>query len=172
MHWKDIESDCSRIFSLSGGYTDDADSEEVQKLFKERLRRPLGPPKTSNTTHCEVTTHREEKGLSMEVDAELVIFGSTEKGSYLSIQGEPIDIASDGSFRIAAEMPNRRQVIPIYGQSASGLEQQTVVLAVERNTRMMEPAPMVKRPATNSNHFLAIRTSKIDALLSIDTMRV
>ena len=142
MHWKDIESDCSRIFSLSGGYTDDADSEEVQKLFKERLRRPLGPPKTSNTTHCEVTTHREEKGLSMEVDAELVIFGSTEKGSYLSIQGEPIDIASDGSFRIHLEMPNRRQVIPIYGQSASGLEQQTVVLAVERNTRMMEPAPI------------------------------
>ena len=36
-------------------------------------------------------------------------------------------------------MPNRRQVIPIRGQSASGLEQQTVVLAVERNTRLMEP---------------------------------
>jgi len=142
IHWKDIESDSSRIFSLSGGYTDEADSEEVRKLFQERLRQPLGPPKTTNMTHNEVNTYSEKKGFPMEVDAELVIFGTTEKGSHLSIKGEPIDIASDGSFRIRLEMPNRRQVIPIYGQSASGLEQQTVVLAVERNTRMMEPAPI------------------------------
>ena len=92
--------------------------------------------------HNEANTYSEKKGFPMEVDAELVIFGTTEKGSYLSIKGEPIDITSDGSFRIRLEMPNRRQVIPIYGQSASGLEQQTVVLAVERNTRMMEPAPI------------------------------
>ena len=142
IHWKDIEPDSSRIFSLSGGYTDDTDSEEVRKLFQERLRQPLGPPKINNMTHNEADTYSEKKGFPMEVDAELVIFGTTEKGSYLSIKGEPIDIASDGSFRIRLEMPNRRQVIPIYGQSASGLEQQTVVLAVERNTRMMEPAPI------------------------------
>ena len=142
IHWKDIESDSSRIFSLSGGYTDDTDAEEVRKLFQERLRQPLGPPKTKSMTHDEVNTYSEKKGFPMEVDAELVIFGTTEKGSYLSIQGEPIDVASDGSFRFRLEMPNRRQVIPIYGQSASGLERQTVVLAVERNTRMMEPAPI------------------------------
>ena len=142
IHWKEIESDSSRIFSLSGGYTDDTDSEEVRKLFQERLRQPLGPPKINNMKHNEANTYSEKKGFPMEVDAELVIFGTTEKGSYLSIKGEPIDIASDGSFRIRLEMPNRRQVIPIYGQSASGLEQQTVVLAVERNTRMMEPAPI------------------------------
>lgn len=142
IHWKDIESDSTRIFSLSGGYTNDTDSEEVRKLFEERLRQPLGPPKPNNMTYNEVNTSSEKKGFPMEVDAELVIFGSTEKGSYLSIQGEPIDIASDGSFRIRLEMPNRRQVIPIYGQSASGLEQQIVVLAVERNTRMMEPRPI------------------------------
>ena len=141
-HWKDIESDSSRIFSLSGGYTDDTDSEELRELFQERLRQPLGPPTTNNLTHNEVNTYSEKKGFPMKVDAELVIFGRTEKGSYLSIKGEPIDIASDGSFRIRLEMPNRRQVIPIYGQSASGLEQQTVVLAVERNTRMIEPSPI------------------------------
>ena len=68
-----------------------------------------------------------------------MIFGSTEKGAYLSIQSEPVDVANDGSFHIRIEMPNRRQVIPIHAQSASGAEQQTVVLAVERNTRLMEP---------------------------------
>ena len=139
LHWKDIEPDCSKIFSLSGGYLTDSDSDEVRELFQERLRRPLGPPKANYTAHSDVDTNSQKKGFPMEVDAELVIFGSTEKGAYLSIQGEPVNVENDGSFRIRLEMPNRRQVIPIYGQSASGLEQQTVVLAVERNTRLMEP---------------------------------
>jgi hypothetical protein len=39
-------------------------------------------------------------------------------------------------------MPNQRQVIPISAQSASGLEQQTIVVAVERNTRLLEPQPI------------------------------
>ncbi len=141
LHWKDIEPNCSKIFSLSGGHQTDSDSDEVRELFQERLRRPLGPPKANYTAHCDVDTNSQKKGFPMEVDAELVIFGSTEKGAYLSIQGEPVNIENDGSFRIRLEMPNRRQVIPIYGQSASGLEQQTVVLAVERNTRLMEPVP-------------------------------
>jgi hypothetical protein len=139
VHWKDIESDCSKIFSLSGGYSTDSESEEVRELFQERLRRPLGPPKVDHTAHGHSEASSGKKSFRLDIDAELVVFGSTEKGGYISIQGEPVDIANDGSFRIRLEMPNRRQVIPIRGQSASGLEQQTVVLAVERNTRLMEP---------------------------------
>lgn len=139
VHWKDIETDCSRIFSLSGGYSTDGESEELRELFQERLRMPLGPPKVNLTTHDHSDANGPKKGFQLNVDAELVIFGSTEKGAYLSIHGEPVDIANDGSFHIRINMPNRRQVIPIRGQSASGLEQQTVVLAVERNTRLMEP---------------------------------
>ena len=99
----------------------------------------MGPPKVKATAHGHSDTDVQKKGFQLDVDAELVVFGSTEKGAYLSIQGEPVDVANDGSFHIRIEMPNRRQVIPIHGQSASGLEQQTVVLAVERNTRLMEP---------------------------------
>ena len=139
VHWKDIEADCSKIFSLSGGYSIDSESEEVRELFKERLRRPLGPPKINHTAHGHSGADSRKKSFQLDVDAELVVFGSTEKGAYLSIHGEPVEVAHDGSFQIRIEMPNRRQVIPIRGQSASGLEQQTVVLAVERNTRLMEP---------------------------------
>ena len=48
-------------------------------------------------------------------------------------------IEDDGGFRVRVEMPNKRQVIPITAKSATGLEQQTVVLAIERNTKAMEP---------------------------------
>jgi hypothetical protein len=36
-------------------------------------------------------------------------------------------------------MPNRRQVLPVVAHSADGVEQRTIVLAVERNTKTMEP---------------------------------
>ena len=36
-------------------------------------------------------------------------------------------------------MPNKRQVIPIVASAANGSARQTVVMAVERNTKAMEP---------------------------------
>lgn len=36
-------------------------------------------------------------------------------------------------------LPNQRQVIPVVAYAASGAEQRTIVLAVERNTKIMEP---------------------------------
>ena len=36
-------------------------------------------------------------------------------------------------------LPDRRQVVPVVASSGDGVEQRTVVLAVERNTKVMEP---------------------------------
>ena len=82
------------------------------------------------------------KGFPLEIEAELLILGVTEKGAQIFIQGEPLHVSDDGTFHIRIDMPNQRQVIPISAQSASGLEQQTIVVAVERNTRLLEPQPI------------------------------
>ena len=50
-----------------------------------------------------------------------------------------IKLRPDGTFTVRYSMPNARQVIPAVAASANGLEQRTVVLAVERNTKTMEP---------------------------------
>lgn len=141
IHWKDIDPDCSKIFALSGGYSENDEAEEVQNLFKERLGKPLVPPKPSHQALDHTHAVGCLKGFPLEIKAEMLILGSTEKGARVSIQGEPIDVADNGSFHIRIDMPNRRQVIPITAHSASGLEQQTVVVAVEQNTRLLEPQP-------------------------------
>ncbi len=92
LHWKDIEPDCSKIFSLSGGYLADSDSDEVRELFQERLRRPLGPPKANYTAYSDVDTNSQKKSFPMEVDAELVIFGSTEKGAYSQFKASQLPL--------------------------------------------------------------------------------
>ena len=46
---------------------------------------------------------------------------------------------ADGSFTVRLSMPNRRQVLPVVASSGDGVEQRTIILAVERNTKVMEP---------------------------------
>jgi hypothetical protein len=36
-------------------------------------------------------------------------------------------------------MPDRREVLPVVAGSGDGLEQRTIILAIERNTKIMEP---------------------------------
>jgi len=142
VHWKDIENDGSRIFSLSGGYTKLDGAKNVRDLFQERLSQPLVPLKTSQQAVAHTDAMSCPKGFPLEIEAEILILGATEKGAQIFIQGEPLHVADDGTFHIRIDMPNQRQVIPISAQSASGLEQQTIVVAVERNTRLLEPQPI------------------------------
>jgi hypothetical protein len=44
VHWGEILGDCDRIYAMSGGFSPENNSTELQELFEERLRRPMGPP--------------------------------------------------------------------------------------------------------------------------------
>jgi hypothetical protein len=78
-------------------------------------------------------------GVQVEVDAEMLLHGATQPGTFITLQGEPVKVQADGTFRVRVDLPNKRQVLPIVATSATGVELQTVVIAVERNTKMMEP---------------------------------
>ena len=42
-NWTDVAANYERVYALSGGYADDNNqSGELQELFEERLRRPMG----------------------------------------------------------------------------------------------------------------------------------
>jgi hypothetical protein len=55
------------------------------------------------------------------------------------LQGEPVPLRPDGSFTVRMSLPDRRQVIPVIASSPDGVEQRTIILAVERNTKVLEP---------------------------------
>jgi hypothetical protein len=141
-HWGEIVENCDKIYSMSGGFSPENNSTELQELFEERLRRPLGPPaaRRAGSTGADA-----EEGLPrrsdflLEVDAQVVVFGVTKPGSYVTLQGEPVKVQEDGTFRVRLDMPDKRQVLPIVASTSDGVEEQTVVLAVERNTKVMEP---------------------------------
>jgi hypothetical protein len=73
------------------------------------------------------------------MDVELVVYGSTVPDGYLTLNGEPVKLRSDGSFALRVPFPDRRQVLPAVACSRDGSQQRTIVVAVERNTKVMEP---------------------------------
>jgi len=139
-HWGEIIDDCDRIYAMSGGFSPENNSTELQELFEERLRRPMGPPA------ARVQPASDDDGetpgqvnFQLEVDAEIIVYGATRADAYVTLQGEPVKVQPDGTFRVRVDLPNKRQVLPIVANAPNGGGRQTVVMAVERNTKAMEP---------------------------------
>jgi len=45
-------------------------------------------------------------------------------------------------------LPDRRHVLPVVARSQDGVEQRTIVLAVDRNTKVLDP--IIREPGTLS----------------------
>jgi hypothetical protein len=84
-------------------------------------------------------TGRTQRHFPFVVDAELIVHGKTDPTVQLAVKGEPVRLQEDGSFSVRFALPEKRQVLPVVASSNDGVETQTIVLAVERNTKEMEP---------------------------------
>jgi hypothetical protein len=136
-NWKAVAENADRIFAMSGGYSAQGASRELQELLEERLRRPLGSP--MKTRYGSGAAAREGDRLEFAVDAEIIVYGAANRDAHVTLQGEPVQLRDDGTFAVRLSLPDRRQVIPIVASSYDGVEQRTTILAVERNTKVMEP---------------------------------
>jgi hypothetical protein len=138
-HWGEIVDDCERIYAMSGGYSPENNSTELQELFEERLQRSMGPPAARVSSGEQAREEHEPIDFQLEVDAEMIVYGATKPDAYVTLQGEPVKVQADGTFRVRVDMPNKRQVLPIVASVPQGGGRQTVVMAIERNTKAMEP---------------------------------
>jgi uncharacterized protein len=73
------------------------------------------------------------------VDADLILHGTTRPDARVTLRGEPVRLRDDGTFAVRLNLPDRRHVLPMVALSGDGAEQRTIVLAVDRNTKVMEP---------------------------------
>ena len=139
-NWSDIAENYEKIYAQSGGSTEgEGVSGELQELFEERLRRPMGAPLVTRYGVGAERMLGRMREFQFDVDAEMIIYGTTHPDAHVQMSGEPVKVREDGSFTVRMSMPDRRQVIPIVAASNDGIEQRTVVLAIERNTKVMEP---------------------------------
>lgn len=138
-NWADIDQNADRIFAMSGGYSHRGTSLELQELLEERLRRPMGSPMQTRYGSGAARVPADAREFPFAVDAELIVYGVSNPHAHVTLQGEPVALRPDGSFMVRMRLPERRQVIPVIASSPDGVEQRTIILAVERNTKVLGP---------------------------------
>ena len=138
-NWTDVAENYERIYALSGGYAEDNNSGELQELFEERLRRPMNNPLASQFGGGAERVLNKHRDLVFHVDAEMILYGRTKSDARVTLGGEPVKLRPDGQFTVRLPLPDKRQVLPVVASSVDGVEQRTIVIAVERNTKVLEP---------------------------------
>jgi hypothetical protein len=139
-NWSDIDAKkADRIYAMSGGFDPTASSLELKQLFEERLRRPLGSPAVTSFGSGGLVFGGKGRKFWFQLDAELIVYGATEPNARVTLQGEPVKLRPDGTFTMRFSLPDSRQIIPAVAVSPDGIEERTIVLAVERNTKQLEP---------------------------------
>jgi len=74
-----------------------------------------------------------------QMDAELIVYGSADPRCPFTLMGEDVPVSKDGNFSVRFHLPNGRQVIPAVTVTPDGSEIRTIVMAIERNTKELEP---------------------------------
>ena len=138
-NWTDVAENYEKIYAQSGGNDEANADSELQELFEERLRRPMGAPLVTRYAITGDPVLEGDDSFAFAVDAEMIIFGTTLPDARVTLLGEPVKVRSDGTFTVRLSMPDKRQVIPVVASSKDGIQERTIVVAVERNTKTMEP---------------------------------
>ena len=136
-NWASVQDQAQKIYHQSGGAGPLAPSDDLRELFEERLRRPVHS--LSLTSLGTGALPMLGRGFHFEIDAEMIVYGATEPNAKVTLQGEPVQVRPDGTFTVRFRMPDARQIIPAVASSPDGVEERTIVLAVERNTKTLEP---------------------------------
>lgn len=136
--WSEMDpKKAERIMAMSSGFESSAHP-ELRELFEERLRRPMGAPKETGFGTGAALPGSLKK-FHFDIDAELIVYGKTEPTAHVTLQNEPVKLRPDGTFTMLFSLPDSRQIIPAVATSADGVEERTIVLAVERNTKHLDP---------------------------------
>lgn len=108
---------------------------QARELLDEQFRRPM---KDTPFGSGAVLPGKLKK-FFFDIDAELIVYGKTDPTASVTLQNEQVKLRPDGTFTMRFSLPDSRQIIPAVATSSDGMEEQTIVLAVERNTKRLDP---------------------------------
>jgi hypothetical protein len=140
-NWVNVQKQFDRIDNPSSqGHVASGNNNgpvDLRDLFEERLRRPMSGLSLQHLSSAGFPAIG--KPFHFQIDAELIVYGTTEPNARVTLQGEPVQLRPDGTFTVRFSLPDSRQIIPAVASSPDGGEERTIVLAVERNTKELEP---------------------------------
>ena len=137
-NWAEVAKEFDRVYAMTTGSTEQEANGDVKDVFEEHLHRPVGDSAAIQFGPG-ATVGGPKRDFRFHVDTELIVHGMAQPDARVTLRGEPVRLRPDGSFAVRFSLPDRRHVLPVVASSSDGAEQRTIVLAVDRNTKVMEP---------------------------------
>jgi uncharacterized protein len=137
-NWADVAKDFDRIYAMSAGYAEQEGGGDLKEVLEEQLHRPIGNP-LATQFGLRAGLGGPKREFPFHIDTELIVHGVAHPDARVTLRGEPVRLRPDGTFAVRFSLPDRRHVLPVVARSSDGTEQRTIVLAVDRNTKVMEP---------------------------------
>jgi hypothetical protein len=75
-----------------------------------------------------------EREFFMHVNAEVIFYGGTHPQAKVTIDGRPVQLQPDGTFRYHFIFPDNQFEIPIVAVSPDGVETRSAILTLQRGT--------------------------------------
>jgi hypothetical protein len=134
--WMIIEDEYRKLYRLAIGYGIGDSSLELVESMLERHRREMGSGAISSISSPIKWQGAAEakRPFWLTVQTELIVYGATEPDAKVMIQGNPIQLRSDGTFTLRFALPDGQEVIPIKATSSDGKDEITITPVVERRT--------------------------------------
>lgn len=135
-NWAEVAKECDRVYAMTTGSVEQEADGDLKDVFEEQMHRPMGD---SLLAQFGPGASLPKQDFRFHVDTELIVHGVTHPDAHVTLRGEPVRLRPDGSFAVRFSLPDRRHVLPVVANSGDGAEQRTIVLAIDRNTKVMEP---------------------------------
>jgi len=121
-------------------------SQAALSSWSEAAVTSWGHAETSSWGGSEAVAGFASREFFMHVNAEVIFYGGTHPDAKVTIDGKPIALAPDGSFRFHFVFPDGSYEIPIVATSPDGLESRSATLKFERGTRRVGDVGRTAQP--------------------------
>ena len=135
-HWDSVAKDIDRIYTLSGGK--DKKAGNLKTIIESQTGLSMSLPLGSRFGPGSINSGKTKRHFEFTVNADINIYGQTDPSVQIFIRGEPVRVANDGSFSVQYPLTEKRQVYPVEAKGSDGIETQQVILAIDRNTKILE----------------------------------
>jgi hypothetical protein len=105
---------------------------EVSSIGAAQLGLPSSPAGALGSVSSPFGRADRRRGFWFNVNAELIVYGSTEPDATVTIGGRPIKLRRDGSFSFRFALPDGQYALPVAAHSADGVETRQAELNFSR----------------------------------------
>jgi len=113
-------------------------SESILRTIQRQLTGVLHGEKAAMSSalfSSESALPTPNKDFWLHVDTEVILYGATEPDAKVTVQGQPINLNSDGTFSIRFAFPNGEQELQVKAVKSSNDMEETITPIVSRTTR-------------------------------------